>query len=216
MSAQAATSVRGQRVSDEEIAEAMGVELNKNKPPVKYWEALGTTQEHVVNQVAADKQRAAGRAQLFDPEESAMPNPPKPMTVGDRVLMLSDPTIEDLVACRNYIKTQQKFDTCIGTLVKDPAFAMLSPEIQMQLAKDASREQLAGSKVETTPLEEICVRPEYVALNIWLLARHNHPELLLAEVSSLITEQNVLEISVRLSDTIDFKKAQKNLVGTLS
>jgi hypothetical protein len=141
--------------------------------------------------------------------------PSRPLLLGERTLLISQATPADMASIGAVARKRARRDTPLGRLTGDPVFATLPPALQRDLLLDAGRVQAAGSGgVDPLAVADELLEPDTLSFAVYMLARQHHPDLNLAEVRALVSEDNAAEVWLGLSDASGMATlALKNLAG---
>jgi hypothetical protein len=115
----------------------------------------------------------------------------RPLLLGDTTLLISQPTPSTMAAIAAVVRRRCRRDTPLGRVVGDPALKELSPQERMEVLREAGKVQARGDQaVDPLALMDEMLEPPSLAFAIWTLARPNHPDLRLEEITALVNEDN--------------------------
>src|SRR3954462_1074987 len=117
--------------------------------------------------------------------------PTRPLAVGERVLLVSQPTLAQLGTLGAFVQKRLAAHTPLSRLVNDPAFKLLPVAAQVAAATEAAKVQVSGDiSPDSFAGTKEAMTPDVCAFPICLLTRPNHPELKLEDVRPHVTEEN--------------------------
>lgn len=118
---------------------------------------------------------------------------PAPLTIGDRVFMVSKPTTADSLTAYNWAMQHLKEAKPQGLSREE--LEGLPPHLQELMVKEYAKAARTGRrKITDEDIAEAMLTIEGTAFMIWVSAKKQEPSLKLAEVQGLITEANYLQV----------------------
>jgi hypothetical protein len=128
-------------------------------------------------------------------------SPVRPLQVGPAVYLISQPTLSTMASIAAVVRKRAAKDTPLGRLVNDPAFKSLPIQAQVEAAREAAKVQALGaSTIDGLAMMDEMMTPEVLAFSVWVLARGNHPDLKLEDLTPHITEANASEVYVAFNE----------------
>lgn len=147
-------------------------------------------------------------------KNAAASDAPRPFPLGERVLLLSAPTLADLAGIATEGRRLRQPETPLSRIVNDPAFGKLPLAAQVECAREAARIQAPGETSLTGgDLAEELGRPVLLSFAVWVLAKKHQPQLRLEEVRPCITDDNAGEVFVEFVRASGILELGKNSVG---
>jgi len=117
--------------------------------------------------------------------------------------LVARPSASDLITMRKWVLSQPLPDAGQGQGLTSADLEGLKPEERARLIREYARAQ--GQRREPTESEavQIVFSPAGVAMQLWLAARRNHPELKKGDVAELVTEGNYEQVLDALDRALD-------------
>lgn len=162
-----------------------------------------------VNQAAMDRhqreqagQDAPGWGMSQAAANEAAVAPAKPLFLGGKTYAISPPTLSIMASIGSVARRHCEAMSPLAALLHDPAWKELSPELQRECAREATRAQIGGQRtVDQFDLtDQMLSNPEVLAFAIWCCALRNHPGLTLEEIRSGINPGNAAEVFINFDD----------------
>jgi hypothetical protein len=128
--------------------------------------------------------------------------PPKPLTIGGQVYLISPPTVSQNASIFDFIRKRlARRATPLSLLANDPAFKLLPIQAQVEAAREGAKAQVAGAQnLDPVAILDELMAPETLAFTVWLLARGNHPGLRLEDLAPHVTADNASQVFTELNE----------------
>jgi hypothetical protein len=124
--------------------------------------------------------------------------------IGGKTYLAGKATVSDLASLA--MRAKKYLASPLTQLTQDPGWKLLSPDQQMELIKQLgpSQEFSPVDLFKAGKLFDALTIPQVLAFFLWLVLRHNHPDVTIDALLAEVNETTAPVLAVQVMEAVDF------------